>query len=769
MKHLLTICLCTLFSLAQAQNALNVTFKDSLQYPSLVCNDVWAYVDSSGNEYAIFGTIIGEVIADVTDPNNIEQLSFTFGPFSLWRDFKVFGDYAYVSNETDLGIRIFDLRGLPDSVTFKDTIIQGVSTIHNLWIDDSGYLYAVGCNQFNGGAMILDLNQDPWNPNFVGVYDDRYVHDIYVRGDLGYSAEIDDGLLTILDLSDRTNPQVLGSTDYINSFTHNTWLNDAGDVVFTTDELNDAFIYAWDITDPTNITQLGSFRSPLSNGTAVPHNVHVLNDFLVISYYKDGLVIVDASHPDNLVMTGYYDTTPEEGGEINGAWGAYPFLPSGNVLVTDMAEGFFVLEPNYQRAGFVDGIVSDANSNTPISDVAVVVKPALEDRSTDMTGRWAYGTADYGTYSAVFSKYGYEPDSLNFDLQANMEVDGSIALTPTPRLDLTILAIDAETQQAIPDAQISLVPDSGDVIFSGLTDLVGSYQANDFVANSYELVVGKWGYRSKGLDLDLAPGNQIITVELEAGFYDDFALEFGWTAEINGMENRGWERAIPAGTDTLGETIAPNLDLNADFGQLAFVTDNTAGQAEVGDVDNAELTLTSPMMDLSGYHNPMLRFHYWLTNFNPANGNQGSGSLKVALKNDLISIDILTYEAALDNQWNLVDSVELFSLFPLNMSIQVQFIAKGGLALDLMEAGIDGFEVFGKNPPTAIESPLSQSEFQVYPTPTKGSLHLEYQLPPLAAAIISLKVDVKFSRRDAKPPAASIMVLIQLAAIESGF
>ncbi|MEM7659360.1 MAG: T9SS type A sorting domain-containing protein, partial [Bacteroidota bacterium] len=28
----------------------------------------------------------------------------------------------------------------------------------------------------------------------------------------------------------------------------------------------------------------------------------------------------------------------------------------------------------------------------------------------------------------------------------------------------------------------------------------------------------------------------------------------------------------------------------------------------------------------------------------------------------------------------------------------------------------------------AIESPLSQSEFQVYPTPTKGSLHLEYQL-----------------------------------------
>ena len=41
-----------------------------------------------------------------------------------------------------------------------------------------------------------------------------------------------------------------------------------------------------------------------------------------------------------------YDTyTPNDHISYRGAWGVYPFLPSGNILVSDMQSGLFVFAP----------------------------------------------------------------------------------------------------------------------------------------------------------------------------------------------------------------------------------------------------------------------------------------------------------------------------------------------------------------------------------------------------------------------------------------
>jgi hypothetical protein len=60
----------------------------------------------------------------------------------------------------------------------------------------------------------------------------------------------------------------------------------------------------------------------------------------------------------NPVRTGYFDThnqTPMGGPypspAYQGAWGAYPYLPSGNVLVSDMQNGLFVLDPGGSTTG----------------------------------------------------------------------------------------------------------------------------------------------------------------------------------------------------------------------------------------------------------------------------------------------------------------------------------------------------------------------------------------------------------------------------------
>ena len=159
-------------------------------------------------------------------------------------------------------------------------------TIHNIYID-GGYLFTAGSNNFNGGLLMFALFIDPWKPIYAGAYDTRYVHDVYVRGTvLAYLAEIDDGLLTILDVSDHNDIKVLGSRTYEGAFTHNTWLNDDSTVCFTTDELSRAYIHAFDITDPADIKFLDRIRSSVGEGQATPHNTHVLNDYLITSYYK---------------------------------------------------------------------------------------------------------------------------------------------------------------------------------------------------------------------------------------------------------------------------------------------------------------------------------------------------------------------------------------------------------------------------------------------------------------------------------------------------
>ena len=347
----LFLLLISLYTLGSAQSSKNTSFVGNLPY-SVGLTDIWGYADSNGNEYALIGLLDGISIVDVSDPTQPTELHRIPGVTSGWRDLKTFQTYAYVTNETDSGITIIDLSGLPGNITFKDTTIGEIKTAHNLYMDD-GKLYIVGFNDPIGGMKIFDLTGDPWSPVLIGTYNEEYVHDVYVRNNLAYCAEISAGLLTIVDVSTPSNPVILGSIDYPGSFTHNTWLNTAGDVCFTTDEYAGAYLQAWDVSDPSDIKFLDRIRSSVNNEESAPHNVHVLDDYLITSYYTDGLHIVDAARPHNLVEVGFYDTSPLADGSFEGAWGAYPFLPSGNILVSDQQEGLFVIQADLIRGCYL--------------------------------------------------------------------------------------------------------------------------------------------------------------------------------------------------------------------------------------------------------------------------------------------------------------------------------------------------------------------------------------------------------------------------------
>jgi hypothetical protein len=152
---------------------------------------------------------------------------------------------------------------------------------------------------------------DPMNPIEVGDFDTWYVHDCFVRDDTAYCANIYDGFFSVLDVTNKSNPILLGTAITPTNFSHNIWTSTDGNYAFTTDEVSGGFIGAFDVSDPANIIYLDKIQSSPGAGI-VPHNAHVLGNYLVTSYYADGVVIHDITYPNNLIQVGNHDTNPHE-------------------------------------------------------------------------------------------------------------------------------------------------------------------------------------------------------------------------------------------------------------------------------------------------------------------------------------------------------------------------------------------------------------------------------------------------------------------------
>ena len=79
---------------------------------------------------------------------------------------------------------------------------------------------------------------------------------------------------------------------------------------------------------------------------AIDHNGYVKNNTYYFANYRAGFRVLDISDIDNssFTETGYFDTYPEDDGTAyDGAWSVYPYLPSGNIIISDINRGLFIV------------------------------------------------------------------------------------------------------------------------------------------------------------------------------------------------------------------------------------------------------------------------------------------------------------------------------------------------------------------------------------------------------------------------------------------
>jgi len=231
----------------------------------------------------------------------------------------------------------------------------------------SGTAFIVGATGSNGGSgcrgglHMVDI-RNPLNPTFLGCFSqDGYTHDaqcvIYDRGpDMTYRGKeicfcYNEDSLTIVDVTQKSNPKKLGKVGYAGSrYTHQGWLDDQHRFAFANDELDEMHgnnkhtkTLIFNVADLNNPRYVNSYRSPEE---AIDHNLYVKNGYVYQANYCAGLRVlkIGPGSMPKLEEFASFDVEPTcNRAQFSGAWSVYPYFPSGNIIVSSIPRGLFVL------------------------------------------------------------------------------------------------------------------------------------------------------------------------------------------------------------------------------------------------------------------------------------------------------------------------------------------------------------------------------------------------------------------------------------------
>jgi choice-of-anchor B domain-containing protein len=350
--------------------------------------NLWGFVDLNDNrEYAVIGLRNGTAVVDVTDPANPREVATVPGNASAWREVKIYQyrdvpanryrAYAYISTEApNSGLQVLDLSGLPNAVTLATTL-HDTGRQHTLYVSNIDYgtnvvipgaeafLYAAGSDQ-NGGAWRVYNLANPAQPQLITAapVGSQYMHDstgLYITDsrtsqcEPGHSpcqvlVDYNENTVDLWDVTNKSQPVKLSSTTYPSvEYTHSGWPTADQRFLFVHDELEEirrglsTQIYTMNLDNLRAPTIVTSYQGAT---TTTDHNGYSKGNFYYTSHYRRGLVVFDATTPNQLREVAHLDTfltpAPNSSG-TDGAWGVYPFLPSGTIVISDISNGLFVL------------------------------------------------------------------------------------------------------------------------------------------------------------------------------------------------------------------------------------------------------------------------------------------------------------------------------------------------------------------------------------------------------------------------------------------
>jgi choice-of-anchor B domain-containing protein len=353
-------------------------------------NDIWGHIDlNTGKEYAIIGLSNAISVVDVSEPESPVIVGSISGQATSWRDIKVWQyfdsnanrwqAYAYATaDNVSEGLTIINLSSLPQSISLVTRQTLDASA-HNVYISNVDYglnialtgteplLHVAGSSRSNGAFRTYSLlnpeslslqyqmagasrNDYTHDTSSLLITDSRAQTDCVNSTDIGCNVLLDfnENTLRIWDHSIANQAVELSSSNYpLAEYTHSGWWTEDKQFVIVHDELDEQ---RHNINTTLNIFEISSLTQPSLVGTwtgptrAIDHNGFVRGNHYFMSNYERGMTVLDITQAASPSQIGFFDTYPvSNNAAFNGAWGVYPFLPSGIILVSDINSGLFVL------------------------------------------------------------------------------------------------------------------------------------------------------------------------------------------------------------------------------------------------------------------------------------------------------------------------------------------------------------------------------------------------------------------------------------------
>jgi choice-of-anchor B domain-containing protein len=375
MRKLLVCALVVLSGLSLAQYPRNgvrlLSHVDLDQFPGSPTSGaaIYGYTSPSGREYATMGVRNGTAIVEVTNPSVPIIRAHIPGPSSLWHENVVLGDFCYSVTEGGGGIQIIDLRNIDLGVaTLVATYAgNGLDNVHTIQADPTtNRLFVNGSNR---GFVVLDAT-NPTALVEIGRWTTKYVHDCVIRNytsgpyagkQIGFFFCGVSGLY-IVDISNPGTMVDRGSLNYypqaqVNFYCHSGALTPDGRYLMLNDELDEYRSLTSSCT--TLVVDVANLDAPTvaqrftSGINTIDHNSHLRNGFLYLSAYKAGMRVYNAANPLALSEVGFFDSYPAStnSNSFDGNWGVYAGFASGNVVISDINSGLFVLDASEAIGG----------------------------------------------------------------------------------------------------------------------------------------------------------------------------------------------------------------------------------------------------------------------------------------------------------------------------------------------------------------------------------------------------------------------------------
>jgi len=446
-------------------------------------SDIWGHVDLNNNkEYALIGDAVGVTVFDVSTPQTPKLVGIVYGPISAYRDVKVYQyfdttlniwqAYAYstVDSEAD-NVMIIDLNQLPFSVSIvnKD---PAAAQAHNVYISNLDYTLNTALNNNTPTLQLFGaiggkarthsfISHSLINPKSLTAFPlggnvaNGYTHD-------GTSMLIDDerkdtdcnndgkACEVFIDFNEQeiniwnaTEPgkeKLLSEITYNDvgdryQYVHSGWWSEDKRYIFAHDEFDEyrgglnTTVRIFDLQSLTNPTLAGVWTGPTQ---AVDHNGYVRGNRYYMSNYKRGLTVLDITDATKPTEIGHFDTfNSSDSGGFDGAWGVYPFLPSGILLVSDITGGLFILKDNTLTSNHGTLMFNEKSITVQPNDKAIISVSRNNGSQGKTSVRWEIlpGSAkpgdDYVLESGVLMWEDNESGTKEFsiDVLENLNID----------------------------------------------------------------------------------------------------------------------------------------------------------------------------------------------------------------------------------------------------------------------------------------------------------------------------------------------------------